>query len=165
MSFAKVFKKINKNSRSTLYLRPYDVENQQYLDIIKDAQSEGLSQVIINSQIMIDFLSYTLEKDGIILKIQMNNYADVELKDDIMAIVRKLRKEKHLFQELKQQLSWALDSESIDILSITIALKIDDSFPQSWEIFSNGIIVGEDIEKFFRVHLCQVVEGYLNASS
>ena len=126
MKYAKVFKKFNINSHITLHLLPYDVENQGYLDLLNEAKNSGLSQVIINSEIMLAFLSYTVENEGIILKIKLNDYADEELENDIMYIVGKLRKEKGLFEDLKKSLSWALDSESIDITSITVAFRLDD---------------------------------------
>lgn len=162
MKYAKVFKKVNMDSHTTLYLLPYDVENQMYSDLLHQAKNEGLSQVIINSEIMLDFLSYTIENGGIILKIKLNEYADEELESDIMGIVRNIRNGKGSFEELKENLSWALDGESIDITSITVALNLEDTFISSWEVFSNGIIIGENIEKFFYKHLYNVIGEYLN---
>lgn len=162
MKYAKVFKKFNIDSHITLHLLPYDVENQKYLDLLDEAKSNGLSQVVINSEIMLDLLSYTVENDGLILKIKLNNYADEELEDEITYLVRRVREEKNLFGDLKESLSWILDSELIDITSITIAFSLDDMSIYSWEIFSNGIIIGENIGEFFNKHLYKVIGEYLN---
>ncbi|PFX43527.1 hypothetical protein COL32_14440 [Bacillus pseudomycoides] len=153
-SYGKLFRG-HSNKNIQLFLRSYNPDKEKYFEVIKDARSEGLKQVIINSEIMTNILYTTLQSNGVILKVNMSDNTDEHIKDNIKAIISKLKSDKLLFVKLKQELEWAEDSESIDINSINIYF-----LNKRYEIHSNGIINGDDLDVLFNKIMRPVLEQY-----
>ena len=80
---------------------------------------------------------------------------DQDIKDNIRSIISKLRKDKLLFVKLKEQLEWAAERESIDINSIEIYIH-----NKKYQIYSNGIIFGDDLNGLFENNIKRVLEEY-----
>lgn len=155
-SYGKLFRRqTDKNIQ--LSLRSYNPEKERYFQVIKEARNEGLKQVIINSEIMTDILYTTLDIGGLILKVNMSDSTDEDIKDNVKAIISKLKSDKLLFLKLKEELEWAADSGSIDINSIDIYF-----LNQRYEIYSNGIIHGDDLAGIFENIMKPVLEKYFN---
>lgn len=152
--YGKVFRDIKTND---IVLRPYNPDKEKYYELIKAAKNEGLKQVIINSEIMTSILYNTIEQDGIVLKVNMTENTDQDVKDNVQLIIKKLRYDKLVFSKLKDELEWAEDSNSIDITSIEIYLH-----NKKYQIFSNGIVAGSDINKLFVNNIKAVLEEYFN---
>jgi len=149
-SYGKLFR-----GHSKINLRSYNPEIERYFQVIKEARSEGLKQVIINSEIMTDILYATLQSDGMILKVNMSDNTDNDVKDNVKAIISKLKSDKLIFVKLKEELEWASDSGSIDINSIDVYFS-----NKRYEIYSNGIIHGDDLDLIFSEILKPVLEKY-----
>ncbi|MGJ9386103.1 hypothetical protein [Salipaludibacillus sp. CF4.18] len=149
-SYGKLFK-----GRNKINLRSYDPEIERYFQVIKEARSDGLKQVIINSEIMTDILYATLQLDGVILKVNMSDNTDNDVKDNVKAIISKLKSDKLIFVKLKEELEWAADSGSIDINSIDIYF-----LNKRYQIYSNGIIHGDNLDLIFREIMKPVLEKY-----
>lgn len=149
-SYGKLFR-----GRNKINLRSYNPEKERYFQVIKEARSEGLKQVIINSEIMTDILYATLQSDGVILKVNMSDNTDNDVKDNIKAIISKLKSDKLIFVKLKEELEWVADSGSIDINSIDVYFS-----NKRYEIYSNGIIHGDDLDLLFSKIMKPVLEKY-----
>ncbi|UAT31985.1 hypothetical protein K7T73_07130 [Bacillus badius] len=152
--YGKLFKK-NTGVKTHLCLRSYNPEKDKYFEVIKSARKEGLKQVIVNSEIMTNILYSTLKSGGIILKINLSDSTDQDIKDNIKAIIPKLKSDLLLFVKLKEELEWAMDSGSIDIHSIDIYI-----LNRKYTIYSNGIIYGEKLEELFENTIKPVLEEY-----
>lgn len=152
--YSKLFKK-NQDNEIKFFLRPYNPDNEKYFEVIKKARSEGLKQVIVNSKIMTDILYSILEFGGIILKINMSDNTDQDIKDNIKSIIPKLKNDRLLFAKLREQLEWAAESGSIDINSIEIYI-----YNKKYQIYSNGIICGDDLNRLFENNIKRVLEEY-----
>lgn len=153
-NYIKLFKKYQ-NDKFSFVFRTYNPDEEKYFEVIKTARSEGLNQVIINSEIMTDILYSTLEHDGLILKINMTDNTDRDINDNICSIIPKLKKDRLLFLKLKEQLEWAAESNSIDIKSVEVYV-----FEKKYEVYSNGIIIGNDFDGPFKNLIKDVVENY-----
>ncbi|MDR4888231.1 hypothetical protein RGU12_11780 [Fredinandcohnia sp. QZ13] len=151
-SYGKLFK-----GRNKINLRSYDPEKERYFKVIKEARREGLKQVIINSEIMTDILYATLQSDGVILKVNMSDTTDKDVKVNVKAIISKLKSDKLFFVKLKEELEWAADSGSIDINSIDVYFS-----NKRYEIYSNGIIHGDDLDLLFNEIMKPVLEKYFD---
>ncbi|MEH6930091.1 hypothetical protein, partial [Priestia megaterium] len=88
-SYGKLFRG-HSSTNNQLFLRSYDPVKEKYFEVIKEARNEGLKQVIINSEIMTDILYATLNLDGLILKVNMSDNTDDDIKENVKAIIRKL---------------------------------------------------------------------------
>lgn len=154
--YGKLFRK-NEDQKSAFILKSYNPDKDKYFELINRARNESYRQVIVNSKIMTDVLFTTINSDGIILKINMSESTDQDIKDNIKAIIRKLREDKLLFVKLKEQLEWASESGSIDINSIEIFC-----YQKRYEIFSNGIVSGDAISELFQRNIRIVLEDYFN---
>ncbi|WP_427127940.1 hypothetical protein ACQCPQ_31065 (plasmid) [Priestia megaterium] len=153
-SYGKLFRG-HSEKNNQLLLRSYDPVKEKYFEVIKEARNEGLKQVIINSEIMTDILYATLNSDGLILKVNMSDNTDDDIKENVKAIIRKLKSDKLIFVKLKEELEWAADSGSIDINSIDIYIS-----NKKYEIHSNGIIHGDDLDSIFDKIMKPVLEKY-----
>ncbi|MFK4353831.1 hypothetical protein [Bacillus sp. RC92] len=153
-SYGKLFRKQGDKSIQ-LSLRSYNPEKERYFQVIKEARSEGLKQVIINSEIMTNILYTTLELDGVILKVNLSDNTDDDIKENVKVIISKLRSDKLIFFKLKEELEWAADSGSIDINSIEIYFS-----NKRYQIYSNGIINGDNLEAAFDKIIKPVLEKY-----
>ncbi|MCU5582470.1 hypothetical protein OCF65_18710 [Bacillus toyonensis] len=153
-SYGKLFRKQGDKSIQ-LSLRSYNPEKERYFQVIKEARSEGLKQVIINSEIMTNILYTTLELDGVILKVNLSDNTDDDIKENVKVIISKLRSDKLIFFKLKEELEWAADSGSIDINSIEIYFS-----NKRYQIYSNGIINGDNLEVAFDKIIKPVLEKY-----
>lgn len=154
-SYGKLFKGRNDVNDPQLFIRSYDPEKERYFQVIKEAQNEGLKQVIINSEIMTDILYSTLQLDGLILKVNMSDNTDDDVKENIKAIISRLKSNKLMFVKLKEELEWASDSGSIDINRIDVYFS-----NQRYEIYSNGVIHGDDLDSIFNKIMKPVLENY-----
>jgi len=162
----KIFKKIEENSRQELYYYPYDVANQNYVDLIKVARKEGLKQVIINSKIMFVLMDYVIKSDGFVNRITFNEGASPDFVASVNSLVERLRNDKTILRTLKAEIEWALNEESIDIARLHITLiekksKNEDEFLQG-QILSNGIIISSKDKGLFNSHFKKVIEDHLN---
>lgn len=155
-SYGKLFRR-NSDTKMQLSLRSYDPEKERYFQVIKEARSEGFKQVIINSEIMTDILYTTLSFDGIILKVNLSDNTDEDVKENVKRIISRLRKDKLIFFKLKEELEWAADSGSIDINSIEIYF-----LNKRYQIYSNGIINGDNLEEVFDKLMKPVLEKYFD---
>lgn len=153
-SYGKLFRKQGDKSIQ-LSLRSYNPEKEKYFQVIKEARSEGLKQVIINSEIMTSILYTTLELDGVILKVNLSDNTDDDIKENVKVIISKLRSDKLIFFKLKEELEWAADSGSIDINSIEVYFS-----NKKYQIYSNGIINGDNLEVVFDKIIKPVLEKY-----
>lgn len=153
-TYGKIFRDIRSND---MVLRPYNPDEEKYYELIKAAKSDGLKQVIINSEIMTSILYNTVENGGLVLKVNMSENTDQDVKDNVQSIIKKLRHDKLIFSKLKDELEWAEDSNSIDIISIEIF-----SDGKRYQILSNGIVVGSDLGKLFENNIKAVLEEYFN---
>lgn len=154
-SYGKLFRG-HRNKSIQLFLRSYNPDKDRYFEVIKEARSEGLKQVIINSEIMTDILYATLNsEDGLILKVNMSDNTDEDVKDNIKAIIKKIKFNKLIFENLKKELEWAADSGSIDINSIDVYFS-----NKRYEIYSNGIIHGDNLDSIFEKIMKPVLEKY-----
>ena len=153
-SYGKLFRG-HSSIKNQLFLRSYDPVKEKYFEVIKEARNEGLKQVIINSEIMTDILYATLNLDGLILKVNMSDNTDDDIKENVKAIIRKLKSDKLIFVKLKEELEWAADSGSIDINSIDVYFS-----NKMYEIHSNGIIHGDDLDSIFDKIMKPVLEKY-----
>lgn len=153
-SYGKLFRG-RSNKSIQLFLRSYNPDKDRYFEVIKEARSEGLKQVIINSEIMTNILYATLNSDGLILKVNMSDNTDDDVKDNVKAIISKLKSDKLIFVKLKEELEWAADSGSIDINSIDVYF-----LNKRYQIYSNGIIHGDDLDLIFNEIIKPVLEKY-----
>lgn len=153
-SYGKLFKG-NSSTNNQLLLRSYDPVKEKYFEVIKEARNEGLKQVIINSEIMTDILYATLNSDGLILKVNMSDNTDDDIKENVKSIIRRLKSDKLIIEKLKEELEWAADSGSIDINSIDVYFS-----NKRYEIYSNGIIHGDDLNLIFGKIMKPVLENY-----
>lgn len=153
-SYGKLFR-----GNDSINIRSYDPEKDRYFEVIKEARNEGMKQVIINSEIMTDILYATLKLDGIILKVNLSDNTDKDIKDNVKAILSKLKSDKLFFVKLKEELEWAADSGSIDINSIDVFFQ-----KKRYEIYSNGIIHGDDLDLLFEKIMKPVLEEYFHGS-
>lgn len=153
-SYGKLFRSHN-STNNHLFLRSYDPVKEKYFEVIKEARNEGLKQVIINSEIMTDILYATLNLGGLILKVNMSDNTDDDIKENVKSIIRKLKSDKLIFVKLKEELEWAADSGSIDINSIDVYFS-----NKMYEIHSNGIIHGDDLDSIFDKIMKPVLEKY-----
>ncbi|MGG4548357.1 hypothetical protein ABER02_11245 [Rossellomorea marisflavi] len=154
--YGKLFRK-KEGQKNTFILKPYHPDKEKYFELINKAREKSYKQVIVNSKIMTDILFRTLNSGGVILKINMSENTDQFVTDNIKVIIRKLRENNLLFVKLKEQLDWASESGSIDINSIEIY-----SNKKRYEIYSNGIISGENIIDLFQNNIQIVLEYYFN---
>lgn len=152
--YGKIFRhKVNKE----ITLRSYNPDSESYYDLINKARSEGYNQVIINSEIMVSIIHALLKTDNMLMKITMSDNTDQDIKESIDYVVKKMKQDKLLFIELKSELEWAIDSGSIDIKCIVIYFK-----KQRYTIFSNGLVIGKQIDTVFKKLLKPVIGVYFN---
>ncbi|MHA7912903.1 hypothetical protein [Bacillus altitudinis] len=154
--YGKVFKK-QTNGLNIFEIRAYDPDIEKYFDVIKKARDNGFKQVIINSEIMSKLMFNILNSQGFILKINMTDNTDEYLVDNIKSLVSKLKTNPLLFVKLKEELSFITESGSIDISSIEIL--IDST---RYEIKSNGLIVGTNLDSFFEKIFLPTLEDYFS---
>lgn len=154
--YGKVFKK-QTNGLNIFEIRAYDPNIEKYFDVIKKARDDGFKQVIINSEIMSKLMFNILNSQGFILKINMTDNTDEYLVDNIKSLVSKLKTNPLLFVKLKEELNFITESGSIDISSIEIF--IDST---RYEIKSNGLIVGTNLDSFFEKIFFPTLEDYFS---
>ncbi|ATI52766.1 hypothetical protein [Bacillus tropicus] len=148
----------NSNSQSSISLETYNPDKEKYFEIIKRARGKGLRQVIINSELMLEILYQVLENNGVILKVNLSDSTDDEIKDNISSILPKIRHDKELYAKLREELEWAVDSGSIDIFNIEVYV-----FKTRYQIFSNGIINSSKMDEMFEKVILPVLRKYFNA--
>lgn len=148
----------NSNSQSSISLETYNPDKEKYFEIIKRARGKGLRQVIINSELMLEILYQVLENNGVILKVNLSDSTDDEIKDNISSILPKIRHDKELYAKLREELEWAVDSGSIDIFHIEVYV-----FKTRYQIFSNGIINSSKKDEMFEKVILPVLRKYFNA--
>ncbi|AQY41151.1 hypothetical protein P4V72_00095 [Bacillus thuringiensis] len=148
----------NSNSQSSISLETYNPDKEKYFEIIKRARGKGLRQVIINSELMLEILYQVLENNGVILKVNLSDSTDDEIKDNINSILPKIRQDKELYVKLREELEWAVDSGSIDIFNIEVYV-----FKTRYQIFSNGIINSSKMDEMFEKVILPVLRKYFNA--
>lgn len=153
-NYGKVFRDVNDNC---VVFQSYNPDKEKYYDLIRIARDKGLKQVIINSELMTNILFITIQSNGVILKINMTNTTDQDIKDNVKSIISKLRNDHLLFTKLKDELEWAEDSNSIDISSIEVFYN-----NKKYQIYSNGIITGDNLDLLFKNIIKSVMEEYLN---
>ncbi|HWO96130.1 hypothetical protein PVN28_14890 [Bacillus licheniformis] len=154
--YGKIFKK-HINNQYEFQLRSYDPDNEKYFEVISKARDDGFSQVIINSKIMSEILFAVLNSKGFLLKINMTDNTDQEVIDNLKSIIAKLKHNPLLFVKLKEQLEVITESGSIDISSIEIFIK-----EKKYEVKSNGIIIGLELESFFDEIIKTELEVYFS---
>lgn len=154
--YGKIFKK-QTNGLREFELRAYDPDKDKYFDVIKKARLDGFKQVIINSKIMAEIMFSILNSKGIILKINMTDNADQDIVDNLKSIISKLRTNHLLFVKLKEELELITESGSIDISSVEIYIN-----KKKYEIKSNGLIIGSELDLFFIHTLVPVLEDYFS---
>ncbi|MCY8438602.1 hypothetical protein NQS41_10060 [Bacillus sp. C3(2022)] len=154
--YGKVFKK-HINDQYEFQLRSYDPDNEKYFEVISKARDDGFTQVIINSKIMSEILFAVLNSKGYLLKINMTDNTDQEVIDNLKSIIAKLKHNPLLFVKLKEQLEVITESGSIDISSIEIFIK-----EEKYEVKSNGIIIGLELESFFDEIIKTELEVYFS---
>jgi hypothetical protein len=154
--YGKLFRK-RENGLTFFTLKSYDPDKEKYFELIRNAREENFRQVIINSKIMTDILFSTINSGGIILKVNMSDNTDQDVTDNIKSLIRRLREDKIFFVKLKEQLDWAAESGSIDINSIEIY-----NYNKKYQLYSNGIIYGQNLSHFFEKNILKVLEEYFN---
>ncbi|PFZ73688.1 hypothetical protein COL72_08425 [Bacillus toyonensis] len=148
----------NSNSQSNISLETYNPDKEKYFEVIKKAREKGLKQVIINSELMLEILYQILENNGVILKVNLSDSTDDEIKDNINSILPKIRENKQLYLKLREELEWAVDSGSIDVNNIEVYV-----FKTRYQIFSNGIINSSKMDEMFEKIILPVLRKYFNA--
>ncbi|MFD9275322.1 hypothetical protein NX819_14720 [Bacillus subtilis] len=155
-NYGKVFKK-QFDDKLEFQLRSYDPDKEKYFDIVKNARTEGFKQVIINSKIMSELLFAILNSNGYLLKINMTDNTDQDIIENLKSIIPKLRHKPLLVIKLKEELDLITESGSIDISSIEIFIN-----NKMYEIKSNGIIIGLELDYFFNEIIKPVLEDYFS---
>jgi len=156
MVLAKVFKS-QKNGKLNLRLETYDPKQKKYTDVVASMRDEKFKQVILNSEIMIMIMEKVLKLQGILMKIELEDTTDPDIIEEVNDLVKKIREENVIYYEdLVKLLFWTNDNNSIDLRKITVALERN-----KYEIFSHGIIDGENYDELFEKVLLPVLEEYL----
>lgn len=152
--YGKIFRQKKNNKFS---LRSYNPDKEKYFELIQKAKKDSYTQLIINSELMIDLMYKILNLSGVVLKISMSETTDQNIKDNVKFILQKLRQDNLYFSKLKEELEWAIDSGSLDIESIDAYYK-----KNKITIKSNGIIYGKDKSTTFEEVIIPVLECYFN---
>lgn len=156
MLLAKVFKR-HANGKLNLRLETYDTDQQKYTDVVSNMKKEKYKQVILNSEIMLMIIEKVLKLKGMLMKIEFEDTTDSEIIEEIDHIVKKIREESVIYYEdLLKLLHWTSDNNSIDLRKLTVSLEVN-----KYEIYSNGIIEGENFDELFQKVIVPVLEKYL----
>ncbi|MFP7236007.1 hypothetical protein [Bacillus altitudinis] len=156
MLLAKVFKR-HANGKLNLKLETYDTDQQKYTDVVSNMKKEKYKQVILNSEIMLMIIEKVLKLKGMLMKIEFEDTTDSEIIEEIDHIVKKIREESVIYYEdLLKLLHWTSDNNSIDLRKLTVSLEVN-----KYEIYSNGIIEGENFDELFQKVIVPVLEKYL----
>ena len=138
MEFAKIFKKVDRNSCEFLLI-PYDSSEINYSDFIKSQRKRGFRQVLFNTELMLFLVKATSENSDIILtKIKMSEDAEEGIQEELNRWLLQLRTEPNNIYKIV--------SEFIDIMELRFLNKNTIS---EITIKSNGICFGRKIEKVF----------------
>lgn len=152
--YGKIFRRKQDNNFS---LRSYNPDKEKYFELIQTAKEDNYTQLIINSELMINLMYTALNFDGIILNVSMSDTTDQDIKDNIRFILQKIRQNNLYFSKLKEELEWAIDCGSLDIESVDLYYENNKS-----TIKSNGIIYGKNKSATFNNLIVPVLESYFN---
>jgi hypothetical protein len=146
MEFAKIFKKVDRNSCEFLLI-PYDSSEVNYSDFIKLQRKRGFRQVLFNTELMLFLVKATSENSDIILtKIKMSEDAEDGIQEELNHLLLQLRTQPNNIYKIVSELEWISDKESIDIMELKF---LNNNTSSEITIKSNGICLGRKIEKVF----------------
>lgn len=153
--YGKTFRKFGKNGLE-FYLNVYNPNEKKYHEVIFDMKKLGYKQLIINSELMIEIMSEVIQKSGFILGIHFTESTDEYISEKVKRLILEIRHNPLSFIKLKELLDWTIDNNSIDISRIELLFN-----KNKIEIYSNGQIVGNNIDIIFNELLLDIFKGYL----
>jgi len=159
MQAAKIFKKLQ-DQKYIFRLVPYDFERSNYSELIKQQKCEGYRQVLFNTELMLEIIKATYSYASIyIVKINMSEDATEDVQREIDGLVLETRNNKEKIFKVIEELEWYSDSESIDISEILIA---EIGSVGEVIIKSNGIFIGEEMNRLFEIFVSLQLERYFD---
>lgn len=118
---------------------PYDESAVDYYAFLKEARAKGYRQVIVTSELMLDFITFIYsEKRQKVYKIELMEEDD-ELETEIKELLRKVDDNPYSISLLIEKLRFLAEKSSIDIKRVYIKGKYQDG-GENYFIQSNGII-------------------------
>jgi len=154
--YGKVFRKYS-NGELNIINKSYNPDTEKYHEVILEMKSSGYKQVIINSELMLKLLNEIILNEGFILQIKFTDNTDENLIIDVNNLIGKIRYDRIQFIKLKEVLNWALDNNSIDIFNVELLYK-----QKKYTVYSNGLILGEEINVLFEEILKKIFFEYLS---
>ncbi|EGO9037740.1 hypothetical protein [Enterococcus faecalis] len=157
MEFAKIFKKVDRNSCEFLLI-PYNSSEINYADFIKSQRKKGFRQVLFNTELMLFLVKATSKNSDIILtKIKMSEDAEDGTQEELNHWLLQLRTMPDNIYKIISELEWISDKESIDIMELGFLNKNTSS---EITIKSNGICIGQKNEKIFDIFVSKCLLRY-----
>lgn len=118
---------------------PYDESAVDYYAFLKEARTKGYRQVIVTSEVMLDFIMFIYsEKRQKTYKIELMEEDD-ELETEIKELLRKVDDNPYSISLLIEKLRFLAEKSSIDIKRVYIKGIYQDG-AENYFIQSNGII-------------------------
>lgn len=141
----------------------YDENKTDYYSFVSDCRKQGLHQIIISSEMMIDIIKeYYLEYNYKVNKIELME-EDPDIEVQVHQIIENIEKNPYRLSELVEFLKYIAERSSIEIKRIYIRNRHNSGDPTSIFIQSNGI-VGINTETFREVSekLILMVAGFFS---
>lgn len=133
-----------------------------YLYVMKENYDDGYSQVIINTSIMLSIIKNALKERWVLNSINIDSpVVDEDIDKELKNYVKLIKRDVMYFDDLKDYLYWTLDEGSIFIDSIVLIKKVDEKIISS-EVYSNGLISGEDSDVVYQEVIDKTLKEYLN---
>ena len=146
------------NKRVKVKLVSYLKGEIPYYTFIKQQKKENYKQIIISSELMLKLMDKTILEGGEILKVTLSEKNDQEFQEKINLLVEDLRLDKECIDNLKQELSWVIGDQSIDISELKILYN-----NVGVSITSDGILYGSEVfEIVNHLIIIPTVEDYVN---
>ncbi|EOF77704.1 hypothetical protein CYQ82_08470 [Enterococcus faecium] len=157
--YGKILKK--KDGLYTLELYSFN-KFCNYGTIMKEQYDLGFTQVIVNTELMLNIAENMLINNWTLIKVEIDDPSvDKDTEEEISNLVELIKSNVLNFNKLKSFLEWALDDGSIFIDKLKLGISLDEKIVFC-EINSNGLIYGNDNELVFSMFIKEPIEEYLN---
>ncbi|CAM3959735.1 hypothetical protein [Staphylococcus xylosus] len=161
-NYAKLMKIYNDNAYDVISVEIDDLSKfGSYPEIMKKIYEQGYTQITINSYLMLKILEKVNgSRDWEIINMEITDPTiDEETINEIKLIFNQIKNKEKDFTLMKDYLFWALDDGSIFIDKIIL---YNTEANVSEEVYSNGLIFGQNNELIFLDIIKEIMNGYLN---
>lgn len=161
-NYAKLMKIYNDNAYDVISVEIDDLSKfGSYPEIMKKIYEQGYTQITINSYLMLKILEKVNgSRNWEIINMEITDPTiDEETINEIKLIFNQIKNKEKDFTLMKDYLFWALDDGSIFIDKIIL---YNTEANVSEEVYSNGLIFGQNNELIFLDIIKEILNGYLN---